>query len=93
MEKFFVLRKIFKFNFMSERSKSSKSRAVQSLKSYNKPRNKEHMSSRTRSKKSSGTSKSPGKYCSNTGEGQKSDKHRARSRSRFPLLHTSIGDR
>ena len=39
---------------MSYRSKSSKSRAVQSLKSYNKPGNKEDMSSRTRSKKPAG---------------------------------------
>ena len=83
---------------MSERSKSSKSRAVQSLKSYNKPGNKEDMSSRARSKKSSGTSKSPEKYCSNTGEvrsrrASTSDKHRARSRSRYPLLRTSSDGR
>ena len=83
---------------MSERSKSSKSRAVQNLKSYNKPRNKEDMSHRTRSKKSSGTSKSPEKCCSNTGEvrsrrASTSDKHRARSRSRSPLLRTSSDGR
>ena len=83
---------------MSERSKSSKSRAVQSLKSYNKPGNKEDMSSRTRSKKSSGTSKSLEKYCSNTEEVHSrrvstSDKHRARSDSRSPLLCTSSGGR
>ena len=98
MEKFFVSRKILKFNFMSERSKSSKSRAVQSLKSYNKPGNKEDMLSRTRSKKSSGTSKSSEKYCSNTGEvcsrrASTSDKHRARSRSRSHLLRTSSDGR
>ena len=56
------------------------------------------MSSRTRSKKSSGTSKSPEKYCSNTGEVRRrrastSDKHRARSRSRSPLLRTSSDGR
>ena len=83
---------------MSERPKSSKSRAVQSLKSYNKPGNKEDMSSRTWSKKSSGTSKSPDKYCSNSGEvhsrrASTSDKHRARSRSRSPLLRTSSDGR
>ena len=74
------------------------SRAVQSLKLYNKPGNKEEMLSRTRSKdsrpatnsknkKRSGASKSPKKYCSKTGEGHSrrasaSDKHRARSGSR-----------
>ena len=83
---------------MSERPKSSKSRAVQSLKSYNKPGNKEDMSSRTRSKKSSGASKSLEKYCSNSGEGRSrrastSDKHRARSRSRSPFLRTSSDGR
>ena len=83
---------------MFERSKSSKSRAVQSLKSYNKPGNKEDMSSRARPKKSSGTSKSLEKYCSNMGEvrsrrASSSDKHRARSRSRSPLLHTSSDGR
>ena len=83
---------------MSKRSKSSKSRAVQSLKSCNKPGNKEDMLSRTRSKKSSGTSKSLEKYCSNTGEvrsrrASTSDKHRARSRSRSPLLRTSSDSR
>ena len=83
---------------MSERSKSSKSRAVQSLKSCNKPGNKEDMSSRTRFKKSSGTSKCPEKYCSNSGEvrsrrASTSDKHRARSRSRSPLLRTSSDGR
>ena len=66
---------------MSEKSKSSKSRAVESLKPHKKPGNKEEMSSRTRSKdlrpttnsknkKSSGTSKSLEKYCSKTGEGR-----------------------
>ena len=94
----FVLRKIFKFNFMSERSTSSKSMPVQSLKSYNKLGNKEDMSSRIKSKKSSGTSKSPEKYSSNTGEvrsrrASTSEKHRARSRSRPPLLRTSSNGR
>ena len=56
------------------------------------------MSSRTRSKKSSDTSKSPEKYCCNTGEGRSrigstSDKHRARSRSRSPLLRPSSDGR
>ena len=85
---------------MPERSKSSKSRAVQSLQSYNKPGKKEDMSSRTRSKKNSGPSKSPEKYCSNKGEvhcrrASTSDKQRARSRSRprSPLLHTSSDGR
>ena len=83
---------------MSKKSKSSKSRAIQSLKPNKKLGNKEEMLSRTRSKdtrpttnsknkKGSGTSKSPEKYCNKTGEGRSrrastSDKHRARSKSR-----------
>ena len=39
-----------KFSFMSVKSKSSKSRAVESLKPFNKLGNKEEMSSRSRSK-------------------------------------------
>ena len=56
------------------------------------------MSFRTKSKKSSGTSKSLEKYCSNSEEvrsrrASTSDKHRARSRSRSPLLRTSSDGR